>query len=70
MEYREFIASVHSRYSLYGATVTFPTCLYERLSEERPDIVARLSKTGRKVTGRTGKVKFSQEIWDFIRDVW
>ena len=70
MEYREFLSSVHQRYALYGTTVTFPVCFYERLKEDRPDIVARLDMTGRKVVKRNSKVKFSQEIWDFIKDVW
>ena len=70
MEYREFLSSVHHRYATYGATVAFPVCFYERLKEDRPDIVLRLDKTGRKVVQRNNKVKFSQEIWDFIRDVW
>lgn len=70
MEYREFLSSVHCRYALYGAAVAFPTCFYERLTEERPDLIARLDKTGRKIVKRNNKAKISQEIWDFIRDVW
>lgn len=70
MEYREFLSSVHERYSLYGAQVRFATCFHERLTEERPELVARLSQTGRKVVARNGQVKFSREAMEFIRDVW
>lgn len=70
MEYREFLSSVHERYSLYGASIAFPKCFMERLNEERPELIERLRKTGRKTRRRNGDVIITQEVWCFIKDVW
>jgi hypothetical protein len=42
----------------------------ERLKEERPDIVERLGKTGRKTVKKNGKTIVTQEVFSFIKDVW
>jgi len=70
MEYRPFLVSVHERYSLYGAHVRFADCFLERLTEERPELVERLHKTGRKVYKKNGRIEINTEVWGFIRDVW
>ena len=70
MEYKPFLASVHERYTFYGATVRFPDCFMERLNEERPELVERLRKTGRKVCKRNGRTEMNMEVWSFIKDVW
>lgn len=70
MGYNDFIATVHERYALYGGKMKYADCFYERLSEQRPEIVERINGTGRKVLDRYGRAKFSTEVWSFIRDVW
>ena len=42
----------------------------ERLNEERPELVERLRKTGRKVRKRNGRTEMNMEVWSFIKDVW
>ena len=68
--YRHFLASVHERFAYYGAEVRYMECFVERLQEERPDIIDRIDKTGRKLRGKNGKAEFRQEVWSFIKDVW
>jgi len=70
MEYRPFLVSVHERYSLYGAHVRFADCFLERLTEERPELVESLHKTGRKVYKKNGRIEINTEVWSFIKDVW
>ena len=70
MEYRPFLVSVHEMYSLYGAHVRFADCFLERLTEERPELVERLRKTGRKVHKKNGRIEINTEVWSFIKDVW
>lgn len=70
MEYKDFIWTVHERYSSYGGKMKYADCFYERLREDRPEIIHRIHTTGRRCLDRHGRAVFSQEVWHFIRDVW
>jgi hypothetical protein len=70
MKYTDFLVTVHQRYVLYASEVRFADCFMERLKEERPDIVERLGKTGRKTVKKNGKTIVTQEVFSFIKDVW
>ena len=70
MNYNEFLSTVHARYSSYGTSTKYAYCFVERLLEERPEIVERLRQTGRKMRKRNGEVQISQEVWNFIQDIW
>jgi hypothetical protein len=42
----------------------------ERLNEERPELIERLHKTGRRTKRKNGDVIITPEVWCFIKDVW
>jgi predicted lipid-binding transport protein (Tim44 family) len=70
VNYNEFLSTVHARYSSYGTNTKYAHCFVECLLEERPEIVERLRQTGRVVRKRNGEVRISQEVWNFIKDIW
>ena len=70
MKYTDFLVTVHQRYVLYASEIRFADCFMERLKEERPELVERLDRTGRKTAKKNGRTIISQEVFSFIKDVW